>query len=102
MDRMDEQGQTRVIRNLGAGRTHVADVPAGLFVDCFHLGGAFVGAQLPIVTRCGTELRGRDSAAVCMNPGTRVTCSRCRRLTGIERAADGNNESPVSPIPRTT
>ena len=86
---------TRVVRSLGAERTHVADIPSGLFAGYRHLGSDFVGVQLPIITRCGAELRRRDNAAVCMAPGTRVLCSRCRRLTGIERAAAGNNESPV-------
>lgn len=92
---------TRVIRNLGASRTHVADVPTALFAGYRHLGSDFIGVALPIVTRCGSELRGRTSAAVCMEPGTRVSCSQCRRLTGVEAAADGNHESPVPLAPKT-
>lgn len=92
---------TRVIRNLGANRTHVADVPAALFAGYRFLGSDFVGVALPIVTRCGSALRGRTtSAAVCMEPGTRVSCPQCRRLTGVEVAADGNNESPVPLVPK--
>lgn len=91
---------TRVVRNLGANRTHVVDVPADLFAGYRFLGSDFVGVQLPVVTRCGSEIRGRDSAAVCMEPGTRVSCSRCRRLTGVEVAGAGNNEPPVPLIPK--
>lgn len=86
-----DQLHARVVRALGANRTHVADAHPDQFHVCRWLGATFIGLSLPLATRCGALLRGRNSAAVCMEPGTRVTCARCVRLTGIERAGDDNH-----------
>jgi hypothetical protein len=86
-----DQLYTRVVRALGASRAHVVDAHPDQFRVCRWMGSSFIGLSLPLATRCGALLRGKDSAAVCMEPGTRVTCAQCRRLTGIERAGDDNH-----------
>lgn len=91
---------TRVVRALASERTHVVDIPAPLFAGYRLFGADFLGVQLPIATRCGSVLRGKDSAAVCMEPGTPVTCSRCRRITGVETAGSDNNRAPVPLVAR--
>ena len=85
---------TRVIRALGSGTTHVADVHHSTFHNAVFV-GPFVGVEMPVATRCGSLLRGREARdlAVCMKAGTKVTCSRCRRLTGIAVAAEGNEHA---------
>ena len=81
----------KVIRDLGASVTHVAGVMPGQ-LRCFRvLGSPFIGVALPIATRCGSILRRKDSAAVCMNPGTKVSCRSCRNLSQLTVAPDGNH-----------
>lgn len=77
----------RVIRALGSNRVHTADLPPALIGRWAFLGTQFTGAAGPIVTSCGACLR---DVVVCMKEGTRVSCSRCLRLTGIEAAGPDN------------
>lgn len=86
---------SRVVRTLGSERTHVAVVPVGQFGTYTWLGAEFTGVSLPLVTRCGAELAAHHRVAVCMKAGTRVRCPRCRRLTRLERAPEGNELPPV-------
>lgn len=80
---------TRVVRAIGAERVHVADAHAGQVRVCRMFGSTFLGLELPLATRCGAVLRARD-VAVCMEAGARVTCAPCRRLSGVDRAAEDN------------
>lgn len=89
---------TRVVRAHGSEKTHVVAAPAGAFDRYSWLGSPFVGIALPLATRCGVQLRGTTSAAVCMRAGTKVRCVQCRRLTGLTEAAEGNGDMP----PRAT
>lgn len=86
---------TRVVRALGSSRTHVVTVPVGqLCLDEFIR--LYVGVAVPVVTRCGSVLRdGQERAAVCMEPGTKVRCAQCRRITGVTVAAGDNMQRPA-------
>lgn len=94
---MSETTVTRVVRALGANRTHVVDAPAALLGRYQMFGSEFTGIATPIITRCGAKLSG--GAVVCMESGTRVGCSRCRRLTGVE-AAIANNTTITAEVGR--
>lgn len=89
---------TRVVRALAAEKTHVVDAPEALLGRYRMLGSEFTGIDTPIVTRCGAKLGG--GAVVCMEAGTRVACSRCRRLTGVGVAAADNTAGPSAGVAR--
>ena len=89
---------TRVIRTLGSNRIHVAEVPAGQFTEGWFV-QSYLGVETPVVARCGALLRDADRPVVCMNPATKVTCARCRRITGIVVAADDNRVAPAEVAP---
>lgn len=84
----------RVVRALASGRVHVVDVPRAAFTVFRWIGPPCIGVALPVATLCTATLRGRDSVAVCMEPGTRVTCRTCARLAGVDRADDHNDRHP--------
>lgn len=86
---------SRVIRTLGSGRTHVADVHPDQLEYCTWIGD-FTGVTLPLATRCGAILRCRTGVAVCMKPGTQVRCPRCRTVTGIHEASADNTTTAVT------
>jgi hypothetical protein len=86
---------TRVVRAFGSEVTHVVDAPTGQFADMFFV-TSFVGIDTPVVTRCGAVLRSAHRAAVCMMAGTRVKCSRCKRITGLTVAPAGNELLPTA------
>lgn len=81
--------ERRVIRTLGSGRIHVADVHPDQFKIAKWI-KPFVAVDLPSAVLCGVVLRSSDGVAVCMEGGTKVTCPGCRRLAATERAAEGN------------
>jgi hypothetical protein len=84
--------EMRVVRNLRSGLVHVVEVESTFQYNvCQFLGSPFLGVLTPVLTECGTELRGKGSAAVCMEPGTKVKCARCRRISGIEQAPETNH-----------
>jgi hypothetical protein len=79
---------TRVVRALGSGRIHVADIyhrQLGRYIFISE----FTGAALPIVTRCGAVLRCRTGVS-----DTQVTCPYCMRITQITTAPDDNTDLP--------
>ncbi len=80
----------RVVRRLGSDRTHVVDVPVSAPLPMEFMGHACTGIRTPVVAVCRTELRDRTGAVICMNPGTRIRCTTCTRLTGIQVAPDDN------------
>lgn len=84
----------RVVRAMASSQLHVVDVPEGQFGAYRWIGSAFIGIQMPVITACGAQLRGRHDAVVCMKPGSKVTCSRCRRISGVDRAPGGNQCAP--------
>jgi hypothetical protein len=53
-------------------------------------------AEFPLATRCGVILRCRVGAAVCMKPSTRVSCTQCRRITGINETPADNTDLMVT------
>lgn len=84
----------RVVRKHGSGKIHVVDAPAELFGRYRWIGPWFTGIALPVITVCGTKLRGKDSVAVCMEAYTKIGCVPCRRLSRLERADADNGALP--------
>lgn len=88
---------TRVVRALGSSKVHVVDVISDQLQQFTIADVLCTGIELPIATRCGAMLRRNASKlAVCMNPTTRITCSRCRMVTGMQFAKPGNQDVPGS------
>ncbi len=92
--------RTRVVRKLGSDATHVADV-----LDTAIAGGwfytSYVGAETPLDARCGRTLwDGQGRPAPLMRAGSKVTCRKCRKLTGIDVAAQDNETLPASAVQR--
>lgn len=85
---MTEDNTTRVVRNIGSGRTHVVVVPPTSLSEWSSFGAPFTGIALPLVARCGVRLRGQ--VAVCMQPGTRVVCRACQHISGVTEADEDN------------
>jgi hypothetical protein len=85
---------TRVVRALGSSVTHVIEAPTSQYVDMFFT-TSFIGVLIPVATRCGAVLHCSFGVAVCMEAGTPVKCSRCRRITGITTAPAENGVLPA-------
>jgi hypothetical protein len=83
---------TRIIRALGSDITHVAVVHIDQFDSFTFIGADFIGVQTPLITQCGANLR--SGVTVCMKSGSKVKCSRCRRITGILLANENNELIP--------
>lgn len=83
----------RVVRKHGSGKIHVVDAPPGAF-GRYKWISWFTGISLPLVTVCGTELKGKNGVAVCMEAYSKISCSPCRRLSRMERAEADNGSLP--------
>lgn len=76
---------TTVVKRYASGVNHVVTVPRNSLKSLVSFGVPFTGVQAPVGARCGTRMGsylGHD--LVMMEPGTKVSCDFCRRLTGIE------------------
>lgn len=71
-----------VVRGIGSEMTHVVEVHVASRVALSMIGSPFTGFYPPVATKCARTLRAQ--AMVMMTAGTKVKCSQCRRLTGIE------------------
>lgn len=77
-----------VVRAIGSGRCHVADLTAGDLVPMTFMGstGYAVGLD-PVVTMCGAELKESRGPVVVMTKAE-VNCRPCSHLSGIKEIRD--------------
>jgi hypothetical protein len=80
--------EVRVVRRMGSDQIHVAEVDpsVGFVADAFGSSAEWI--PTPVAARCGVVLRDRVGAVVSMRPGSRVSCRRCRTITGVEVAPE--------------
>lgn len=76
---------TVVVRGFGSEMTHVVTVPRSLLVSSSWPSPSypFTGIPTPVMAECFTVPRSVQPVLVVMNPGTKVRCRQCRRVTGI-------------------
>lgn len=72
-----------VVRAIGSGRCHVADVPADALMGVSVLGSHGQAVALdPVVTACRAQLKESRGVVIVMTKA-KVDCRTCARMTGI-------------------
>lgn len=82
----DPQLETRVVRRMGSAQIHVIAVDPSVAFVAELLGRSAEWIPTPVAARCGAVLRDSVGAVVVMRPGSRVSCRRCRTVTGVLEA----------------